>query len=178
VLLGLLAEPRAHADAPRGDLDEPPGTPPPPSARPAEAPPILSPSERAMLARGEFSTGAIVGGAVLSVFPGFGIGQAVQGRWYSTGWIFATGEAASIVVALTFAAADKAHDAQDHSWQFKAAVASWLLIRIGETVDAIATPIRHNARYRRARAKADELGVTSYVVPARGGGVVGLAWQF
>lgn len=178
VLLDLLAAPRAHADAPGGDLDEPPGTPPPPSARPAEALPIVSPSERAVLARGEYSTGAIVGGAVLSVFPGFGIGQAVQGRWKSTGWLFATGEAASIVVALTFAAADEEHGAQDSSWQFKAAVASWLIIRIGETVDAIATPLRHNARYRRARTKADELGVTSYVVPTRGGGIGVLAWQF
>lgn len=42
----------------------------------------------------EFSTPRYVTGGVLSLYPGFGIGHAVQGRWAERGWIFTASEIA------------------------------------------------------------------------------------
>src|SRR5262245_55241343 len=62
-------------------------------AYPPAAPPPLTPGEAALLRDGEISDGQHIGGGVLAIFPGFGIGQAVQGRWLEKGWMFTLGEA-------------------------------------------------------------------------------------
>ena len=46
------------------------------------------------------STTRYVTGGILSIYPGFGIGHAVQGRYTDKGWIFTTGEAISATVAI------------------------------------------------------------------------------
>lgn len=46
------------------------------------------------------STTRYVTGGILSIYPGFGIGHAVQGRWAEKGWIFTTGESISATIAV------------------------------------------------------------------------------
>src|SRR5690349_5932967 len=58
----------------------------------AYQPQQLTAEEYELLAEGEISEGAHYGGAALSFFFGLGAGQAVQGRWGETGWIFTLGE--------------------------------------------------------------------------------------
>src|SRR5207249_9637983 len=60
----------------------------------------LSPADQELLADGEISDGAHVGGGLLAIFFGFGVGQAVQGRFGETGWIFLLGEGASFTALL------------------------------------------------------------------------------
>lgn len=66
------------------------------------APPrhYLSPEDQDVLARGEISTGRYILGGVLSIWPGLGIGQAVQLRYRDRGWIFTVGELGSATVAI------------------------------------------------------------------------------
>lgn len=53
------------------------------------------------------SNGRYLGGGFLSIFPGFGIGHAIQGRYMEKGWIFTVTELATIggfilsVISLT-----------------------------------------------------------------------------
>ena len=49
---------------------------------------------------GSIGTGRYIAGGVLSIYPGFGIGHAVQGRYLQKGWIFTVGEVASAYVVL------------------------------------------------------------------------------
>jgi len=43
-------------------------------------------------------------GGVLGIYPGFGLGHVVQGRWLHRGWIFTAGESASVIVLAIGAA--------------------------------------------------------------------------
>lgn len=49
----------------------------------------------------DISTTRYVAGGILSIYPGFGIGHAVQGRYTDKGWIFTTGEAISTAVVIS-----------------------------------------------------------------------------
>ena len=47
------------------------------------------------------SQGQYVGGGIASIFLPFGIGQAIQGRYKETGWIFTVSELASNVLVAS-----------------------------------------------------------------------------
>ena len=49
----------------------------------------------------DISTTRYVAGGILSIYPGFGIGHAVQGRYADKGWIFTTGEVISAAVVIS-----------------------------------------------------------------------------
>src|SRR5687767_6234918 len=60
----------------------------------------LTLDEQYLLETGFISDGQWLGGAVANWFVGFGVGQAIQGRWSDRGWIFTVGEGVSIVALI------------------------------------------------------------------------------
>ena len=55
----------------------------------------LTLDEQFLLERGYISEGQHIGGGLISLFFGWGIGQAIQGRWSEKGYIFTLGEGVS-----------------------------------------------------------------------------------
>jgi len=55
----------------------------------------LTYDEYRLLRRGEISERTRFGGILASDLFGLGIGQAMQGRWLETGWLFTFGELAT-----------------------------------------------------------------------------------
>jgi hypothetical protein len=167
-----------------------PGQPYPGQA-PYPYPPIqLTPEEHQLLAEGEISPGQHAGGVVANWLFGFGIGQAIQGRWSDTGWIFTLGEAAGITLIIAGAARTcflcESHEAEDGAALMIGGVISYLAFRVWSIVDAAAGPASHN---RKVRALKQRVGlpmhasqrVLPYVAPARGGdggGTAGLTLRF
>jgi hypothetical protein len=82
-----------------GPYAPPPGPPgayvPPPYAY---QPP--TPEEAEMMRAGYIEPMRAGVGGVVAIFVGFGLGQAVEGRWHDTGWIFSLTETASIVAIV------------------------------------------------------------------------------
>jgi hypothetical protein len=176
-----------------------PGQTPPVSVDPSyyqPAPPVLlSSDEQALLARGEISDSQQIGGTVLSLVFGLGVGQAAEGRWSDTGWIFTVGEigaATAIVVGVSEAfACDGAPRGACGSRNDRGAALAYggLLVfgglHVWEIVDAIVGPRRHNDRVRALRARLGQPQPTygrlaPYVTPTYGGngGVAGVALTF
>src|SRR5215813_5168447 len=60
-----------------------------------------SAQERELLEHGEITDGQKTGGGAAALFVGFGVGQAIQGRWLERGWIFTAGDL--VATALTVA---------------------------------------------------------------------------
>lgn len=124
-----------------------------PSAATPKVPVVLTPDERALLARGEMSGERHVLGIVVSVMPGLGLGHVIQGRWKEQGWIFTLGE----FVAFGLIAVAASESDLDTSIVGAAAVVGWgsfLGLRVWEVVDAASAPRRHNRKVRALRAKA------------------------
>src|SRR5262245_13896284 len=95
VVLGLASS----AFAQPGQAPPPPMQPQPWQPQPygysAQPPPMqaqLTLDEQYLLDRGYISDSQRIRGGVASLFFGLGLGQAVQGRWTETGWIFTLGE--------------------------------------------------------------------------------------
>jgi len=157
-------------------------------------PPVqLTLDERLLLQEGLIPTGAYVGGGLTATFFGFGIGQAIQGRWDDTGWIFTLGEGGS--VALMVYGWAKAWDCSDTYGNddqrcqdrgvtlFFGGLLALSGFRIWEIVDAWVAPPRHNARVRELRARIGYPTypkVTPMPVPTRDGdgGVAGVSFRF
>lgn len=198
----------AHAQPGMTPPGAPPGPPPPAQAgqpAPTVPPPyaygtqprrfVLSSDDADLLERGEVSDVAYVGGAAVAVFFGFGLGQAVQGRWGEEGWIFTLGETASIA-ALIVGVADAFSDCADNSSNSCSDRGTPYLIggfiglgvfRIWEVVDALVSPPAENRRLHELRLQlgiappAGAYGMRPFVAPARGstgGGVAGVALSF
>jgi hypothetical protein len=145
----------------------PPPPPPPPNYYPPQSyqppPQGLTPEEQELLAEGEISDGAHVGGTLLSIFIGFGSGQAVQGRWGDTGWIFTLGEVASIAMII-YGAEQEANDdcfygnepdcdEDAGALPITIGLIGFVVLHVWEVVDAIAGPARHNRRVRNLRMR-------------------------
>ncbi|MBA3499447.1 MAG: hypothetical protein M4D80_38270 [Myxococcota bacterium] len=190
---------------PGNDAPPPPTYPPQPQQQPGYPPPPqqyqpgygyqvpLTPEEHELLMDGEISSGQHIGGGVAALFLGFGVGQAVQGRWSDTGWIFTLGEAASFAVLIggmvrTFD--DCQLDGQDNCDHSDgpplmiAGLIGFTVFRIWEIVDAFGGPTDHNRRVRELKFR---MGVPvrvgdrfmPYVNKTRdGGGVAGLQLRF
>jgi hypothetical protein len=175
----------------------PPYQPPPPQgyAPPPQTymPVQLTPDEHELLQRGEIGDGAHVGGAIASLFFGFGIGQAVQGRYGDTGWIFTIGELASItalIVGVTqsvedcFGVDSSCNDDRGEGLIIGGLV-GLVAFRVWELVDAFGGPSKHNRKVRELRMR---LGMpmpmyTQRVVPYvnrtnDGGGTAGVVFRF
>jgi hypothetical protein len=127
------------------------------------APVQLTAEEQDLLATGEISEGAHMGGAVASLFFGFGIGQAVQGRYGDTGWIFTLGEAASVTAVVVGAVrslgcmdtidGSGCTNSRDGDTLLAVGVIGVVAFRVWEIADAFGGPPRHNRRVRELRMR-------------------------
>ncbi|MEJ7600799.1 MAG: hypothetical protein WKG01_23035 [Kofleriaceae bacterium] len=183
------AQPYPAQPAPYAQPYQPPGpghgVPPPYGYPPVQ----LSPEDHALLADGEISEGAHIGGAAMNILFGFGLGQAIQGRFDDTGWIFALGGGAS-VAAMIFGAVRLAEDCSFSNDCDDSKGAGLMLVGlVGFTVfhtwglvDSITGPIRHNRRVRDLRIRLGMrpmYSVMPFVRETRdGGGVAGLSLRF
>lgn len=182
--------PPPHQPFPQNQPPPPPGYGVP--APQQYVPVVLTPDEQKLLARGEITDGAHVGGALASLFLGLGVGQAIQGRWGETGWIFTLGELASFTAIMVGAArafedcfgVDETCNNNDGEGLFWAGLVGILVFRAWEVVDAFGGPPKHNAKVRELRMR---LGMpmpmytrlAPYVNTTRdGGGVAGVTFRF
>ena len=156
----------------------------------------LTVDEQYLLDRGYISDGAHIGGGLASLFLGWGIGQAVQGRWSEKGYIFTLGEAASVgliiwgvVGAVDESCFDCYESNNDHDATYGVMIAGGVIgimvFRIWEVVDAFAGPAEHNRkvtqlRYRLGMPVPRYTQLTPYVVPSRAGdgAVAGFSLRF
>lgn len=192
-----LAQPgQTPAPAPYPPPMQPQPYPYPYAPYPYGAPVQLTAEEQELLSQGEISDGQHIGGGLVSLMFGFGVGQAVQGRYGDTGWIFTLGEAASMTAILVgmvqaFDCVDEFEDASCDSsdsagFLFVGGLIGLGVFRIWEIVDAFSGPTRHNAKVRALRMR---LGIPQpmytkvmpYVAPSLsrdGGGTAGLTLRF
>ncbi len=198
-VLALLVWNVAHAQ-PGAPPPPPQGYPPPPQGYAVPPPHAYQPQpvqltaeEADLLARGEISDAAHAGGGLAALFFGFGIGQAVQGRWSDRGWIFTVGESAALFALLYGIAAeiedcfgpDDACTGDEGDGLILVGAIGFSVFRIWETIDAFAAPPSHNARVRELRLRTGQYRPGYYsVVPyvkrqADGeGGVAGLTLRW
>lgn len=131
--------------------------PPPQTYLPVQ----LTPAEHQLLQRGEISDGAHVGGAVASLFFGFGVGQAVQGRYGDTGWIFTIGEVASLTALIVgigqtfedcFEIDNTCNDDRGEGLMIGGLI-GLIAFRVWEVADAFGGPSSHNRKVRELRMR-------------------------
>jgi hypothetical protein len=153
----------------------------------------LTVDEQYLLERGFISDGEWIGGGLANVFFGFGIGQAIQGRWSERGWIFTLGQGASGVVFVygmtqfLTECFEANCDNGDHGFGLMmAGMVGTLVFYTWGAIDAFAVPPSHNRRVRELRMR---LGlpvpmyarVAPYVTSPKGdqgGAVAGLSFRF
>lgn len=133
---------------------------PPPGYQPGGYVPVqISPAEHELLQKGEITDGQHIGGAAASLFLGFGVGQAVQGRYGETGWIFTVGEIASftaLIVGLTqnINCFDSENCSSDRGeGLIIGGLVGFFAFRIWEVVDAFGGPPKHNRKVRELRMR-------------------------
>jgi hypothetical protein len=206
-LLLLLALAGTAGAQPGADPPPPPNPspyPPPPQDYPAPLPPPapipqpqpppmyqpiavqLTAEEHQLLQRGEISDGAHIGGGVANICLGFGIGQAIQGRWSERGWIFTVGQAAAVVGIVVGISESFDNDSGDAPLLFIGSYFAFLGLHIWGAVDAFVGPSGHNRKVRELRMRLGMPGpyyvqqrVLPYVQKTRdGGGTAGLVFRF
>jgi hypothetical protein len=186
-LLAVLSIASAAAAQPGQTPVQPqPPIPPPYTYQPAPPPPLTE-AEVELLASGEISDGQHVGGGVASVFLGFGIGQAIQGRWSDKGWIFTVGDATAYGLVIYGLSQNdcwiriwgECDDDDDGVAAVVAGLAVGAVFRVWEIIDAFAAPPGHNRRVRELRMRVGYPppaygGARPFVIPsATGDGAVG-----
>lgn len=190
---GVRAQPGQTPPTPYGQPAPGPYAPPPHAyGAPAYGQPtVLTPEEHELLLRGEIDDSAQIGGAAVNLFVGFGLGQAIQGRWSDTGWIFTLGELGSMAV-LMGAAIDAIDDCGNHDQcadtdenvgLMVGAALAFTVFRVWSVGDAIAGPSAHNRRVRDIKMRVGipvRLGeLRPYVRRSGdGGGTAGLSLHF
>jgi hypothetical protein len=135
----------------------------------------LTAEEAEILNRGPINDGAHIGGGLIALFFGLGVGQAVQGRWSDTGWIFTVGEIGSGALMI-WGITQVFQNCWDNEYETScdngsnsggtAIVFGALALtgfRIWEVVDAFAGPASHNRRY-----KDIQMRVNGYAPPRWG----------
>ncbi len=155
-------------------------------------------AERELLERGEIPLLNYVGGGLLSTYFGFGIGQAVQGRWSDTGWIFTVGSAASSAVLLVgitrcldhrttyhVHTSDNSHgNGVDHRHEREScglALGGFLGLvgfHVWGLLDAWIGPAFHNSRVRKLKRKFGLASTKLELTPVAGGMTGGFSVRF
>jgi hypothetical protein len=177
----------AHAD-PEGASPSPPSVPSAPALTP-RAPSDLADVELAR--RSEISGVQTAAGVLTATVVGFGMGQAAEGRWRDTGWIYTLGESISLGAAVIGLGEDIKHCPigifRGDGWCGPANASAVLgLVGFGAfhlagIIDAAVAPGRHNQGVRDARRRlggASAPHVVPYVAPTGHGSTVGLAMSF
>jgi hypothetical protein len=173
-LVVLTVSSSAFAQPGAGAPPPPPGYPPPPyQYAPQQHYPVqLTAEEHELLLDGEISDGQHFGGVAANIFVGLGVGQAIQGRWGDTGWIFTLGEGASSALAIYGMVElldNCVHTIDESDCDDDNGVAPLLIGLLGVTVfrtwsiiDAATGPGEHN---RRLRSLKFRLGIPVQVAP-------------
>ncbi len=122
----------------------------------------LTRDEQELLQKGEITDGQHVGGIAANIFLGFGIGQAIQGRYGETGWIFTVGEIASFT-ALIVGVSQNLEDCFDNidgncdqnrgEALIIGGLVGYVVFRIWSVVDAAGGPSKHNQKLRELRMR-------------------------
>ena len=163
------------------------------AAQPSWTPPLvaspvpLTADEERLLDEGLISNDRIGAGVVLSALLPFGAGQAAEGRWSSTGYLFAIADAASIAVFIT-TIHERPMPCGDvgfcpDTWR-PVTIMMLLSVRVLEIVDASVAPGVHNRHVRAVRNRLgqppDDLArVIPFIVPTdHSGGVAGVSFRF
>ncbi len=185
---GMTLEKATHAAAPEKkimDHDEqveivPRNQPNPPNSR------YLTDEDRRILSVGEISSTAYIVGGLLSIYPGFGIGHAAQGRFSDKGWIFTAGELGSLALVVAGASdcwsdtSSSAHS--DHTCNGGDAIVLGLVGYIGfhiwEIVDAWVAPSQINNHYRSLRGQTNQSSLQPIFAPTKDGAVAGFRVTF
>ena len=194
VMVGVVVLLAAGTAAAQQPVYQPPPAPvyqPPPAPvyQPPPAPVVMLTAEEAeALERGEISEQSHVLGGLVGTFFGFGIGQAVQGRWSDTGWIFTVGEAVSFTVVMVGVARcitlfddETGCDSGSEMGWIVAGALALVGFRVWELIDVWGGPVWHNNRVRRARQRVSPGGYGLYLAPpisGRGGGVAGISLRW
>jgi hypothetical protein len=154
----------------------------------------ITAEEEQLLKRGEIPSGEHLGGSLLGAVVGFGIGQAIQGRWVERGWLFTLGEGAAMVALAwggtriaTHCPAGEASGCGDRGVGLAMGGGLALAgLRIWSTLDALIVPTLYNRRLAELRNRAGsrtpaaEPVVVPYLAPpSRGKGLTaGLSLAF
>jgi hypothetical protein len=125
---------------------------------PAPVPGVeLSSSDHRVLAIGEISEDAHLGGGAIGTLVGFGLGHAVQGRYGDKGWIFTIGDIVGMGLFLlaTIDCAFEVGGSQtcESKNRLQLGTALFVGFRIWEIVDVWAGPPAHNRRYRELKGR-------------------------
>jgi hypothetical protein len=185
VCTSLASAPLAHAD------------PGPPPATSTAAPSVaglavtrasVDPADLELARRPEISGDRAAAGVVTATVVGFGLGQAVEGRWHDTGWIYTVGESLSLMILASGVASGFQHClfVPDSSCAGANQLALAGLIGMGAfhlagIIDAAVAPSVHNRHVREARGRvgwARVARVAPYVAPTSHGSTVGLTLSF
>lgn len=153
----------------------------------------ITEEERDLLARGEIDGSHVALGGLGAIFFGFGVGQAIQGRWSDTGWIFTFGEIGTLAMVIG-GVIDSVSSCNDYEGScndsrgvtvMAAGLIGFTALRIWESVDAFTGPAGHNRRVRDLRMRLGYgpypayYGMTPYITPTGdGGGTAGLSLRF
>ena len=171
-----------------------PSIPPPYAYQPGPRRVVLSSDEADLLERGEVGDAAWIGGGLAAMLIGFGVGQAIQGRWGEQGWVFTLGEPVAVTV-MTVGAVEVFTDCTDRctqtndrgAWMLVGGLLGFIGLRAWETLDAFVTPPADNVRLRELRQRLGlpptqaAYRLAPYLAPARGsagGGVAGVMLSF
>ena len=152
---------------------------------------VLTDDERELLATGEISDHRYTGGALASFFVGFGIGQALEGRWSDTGYIFTVGDAAATIALAyglerTLNCLEGCSASDDGSRWVIGGFVALAAFRAVEVADALIAPPRHNRRVRELRSRLGYppsgvyYGLTPILTPPKNGdgAIAGFALRF
>lgn len=166
----------------------------PVAAQPGMVPPAYSyaptPEERDLLESGTIGDGAAIAGGLLSIYPGFGIGQAVEGRYREIGYVFTLGEIAAYggvlagAISLIDCTTDNCRNDNGAVVLLVGSALAYTGLHIWEIVDAFTAPSEHNRRVhalRRRYGYIDYARVMPYVARphgADGGGTAGVSFRF
>lgn len=186
VMLGSTAAQAQPGQTMPVDPSQPTGLAPQPQyyAQPQVVQLQLTADQMELLEKDEISVGKYVTGGILSYVLGFGVGQAIQGRWSDDGWFFTVGEAAA-VTSMIYGASRCCQHQRGQGYILGGALA-FVGLRVWEVVDAWVVPPLHN---RKVRALKRQLGLAPppsryglYLAPPQApdgsGGVAGLALSF
>ncbi|MBA3454294.1 MAG: hypothetical protein H0T42_14475 [Deltaproteobacteria bacterium] len=113
----------------------------------------ITEEQQELLDQGEISLPRYLTGGGLATFIGFGVGQGVQGRWKSRGWMFTVGDSVAVAVTLYGAARCCGPAGNKEEYMVLGGLAALIGLRIWQTVDAWLVPPEHNRRVRALRGK-------------------------
>lgn len=200
ILATGVASAQPGADVPPPEAPADPSQPPPPPAMP---PPVYAPppqrfvpvqltsEEQLLLQSGEISLGAHAGGVVVNWLVGFGLGQAIQGRWDETGWIFTLGEAVTFGAliyglsqsCLLFCTEEQEDRNREVAPLLIGGLIGYLGFHIWSIADAAIGPAKHNRKVRELRMRLGMPPMAQRLMPyvnktRDGGGVAGISLRF